>query len=162
MCRGEIAYRGMRAGDEEEISRLIQKSFRTYIAHTYKPEGLANFLRETSPGGMRERLDADQLIIVAEHRDAGTSGSIVGVIAVRRGNHISLLFVDDLYHRRGIAQELVSRAIATIRAGEPEAGCVTVYSSPYAVPFYNQLGFTSEGPQTFERGMLVTPMKLAL
>ena len=41
---------------------------------------------------------------------------IIGVIEIRNGNHIGLLFVDDRYHKNGIAKNLISLAIEKVKA----------------------------------------------
>jgi GNAT superfamily N-acetyltransferase len=153
----EVTYRDMAAGDEEETSALILRSFRKYIAHTYTTEGLREFLKETTPEAIAARKDQDQLIILAF---AGKA--IVGVIAVRNKNHISLLFVDESRHRKGTARRLVSMALARVRTSDPSLRDFTVNSSPFAVKFYEKLGFQPVGPERVMRGMRITPMRLAL
>jgi GNAT superfamily N-acetyltransferase len=153
----EVSYREMKDGEEHEVSNLVQSQFQKYIAHTYKPQGLEEFLAFTTPDRLLERKRAGQLILVAEH-----AGSIVGVITIRDANHISLMFVHDTFHRQGIGTELVRRAAKEMKMADPGVCKITVNASPYAVPFYEQLGFIATGPQRFKRGMLITPMVLDL
>ena len=150
-----VVFRRMAEGDEGETSALIRRSFEKYIAHTYTAEGLADFLKNTTPEALAARKARGQTVILAL---AGTE--IVGMIAVRGGNHISLLFVDESRHRTGIAGRLVSMAVAESRSSDPSLSGFTVNSSPFAVEFYERLGFRGTGPEQFMRGMRVTPMRL--
>jgi GNAT superfamily N-acetyltransferase len=150
-----VIFRRMAEGDEEETSALIRRSFEKYISHTYTEEGLAEFLKNTTPGALAERRARGQNVVLAV---AGKE--IVGVIAVRGGNHISLLFVDESRHRMGIAGSLVSMAVAESRNADPSLSGFTVNSSPFAVKFYERMGFRGAGPERFMRGMKVKPMML--
>jgi GNAT superfamily N-acetyltransferase len=152
-----VTYRRMKAGDEGETSALIQRSFRKYIAHTYTPEGLEEFFKDTTPEALATRVERGQTVILA------LSGRrIVGMIAVRDKNHISLLFVDESRHRGGTASRLVSMVLADARASDPVLSFFTVNSSPFAVRFYERIGFRAVGPEQFMKGMRVTPMRMEL
>ena len=62
---------------------------------------------------------------------------LVGVMAVKdEGKHISLFFIREEYHRKGIGRRLFDAFIEEISVPE-----MTVNSSTYAVPFYKSLGF---------------------
>jgi GNAT superfamily N-acetyltransferase len=110
---------------------------------------------------------------------------IVGVIAVRGGSHVSLMFVDPSVQGRGIGRRLFEAALAVIRRGAagqrpggskrlgappPASDCteagfkagtrsVTVNSSDHAVDFYRSLGFEPVRPAYFKNGMKITPMR---
>ena len=97
----------------------------------------------------------DYVVFVAKDGD-----NIVGVISIRSGNHISLLFVDKEYHRMGVASKLVANVSEYLRLRKFDH--LTVNASPYGVPFYHSYGFEDTGVEKWERGMLTTPMKLLL
>jgi ribosomal protein S18 acetylase RimI-like enzyme len=149
-----FVYRDMKEGDEGEMSALVRRLFGKYIAHTYAPEGLAEFMKGAQPSALLDRMKQGQIVILAVSQE-----DIAGVIAVRDGNHISLLFVDERFHRKGIAQALVSMARERARAADPSIRDFTVNSSPYAVKFYEKLGFCATGPERMMRGMRITPMR---
>ena len=73
---------------------------------------------------------------------------IVGLLAVRLPAHVALLFVDEAYHRQGIAKQLFQEMLSELM---PEQ--VTVNSSPYAVPIYERLGFQIEGNEKTVSGI---------
>lgn len=86
---------------------------------------------------------------------------IVGIISLRSGNHISLLFVDKDYHRKGIAAALI-KTVQDNLLRNTEYEKMTVNASPYGIPFYEKMGFKSTGEQTVIQGMIITPMELYL
>lgn len=157
-----LICRIMRSGDEEAISQLIQRSFHRFIAQDYKPEGLKTFLEDTSSKGIARILHEWPLIIVAVA--GGDSGEpvIVGVIALRLANHISLFFVDEGWHGQGVGTLLLKEAVQKTQKAHPDIHAITVNSSPFAVGFYEKMGFKRRGPEQFMDGMLVNPMKLHL
>ena len=80
---------------------------------------------------------------------------------LRNNVHISLLFVEEQYHRRGIGRGLI-RYLCEYLMTEVQASRVTVNSSPYGVGFYHKLGFTDLGPEEQKDGITYTPMEFVL
>jgi ribosomal protein S18 acetylase RimI-like enzyme len=158
----EMICRDLREGDLEAVSRLIHDSFHRHIARDYRPEGITAFLEDTSPEGIAGRMKEGQLLVVAEGRKKGGDVGIAGVIAVRRGNHISLFFVDEEFKGRGVGRTLLREVTGRIRKALPDADSITVNSSPHAVGFYERMGFRPLGPPRYKLGMLVNPMVLRL
>jgi len=150
-------FRLMSDDDAEAVSALIHRTFLQFIAQTYTARGIKHFLRNTSKQAMLRRRRKNQLILVAE-----TGGGISGMIAVRRGNHISLLFVAPESHGKGIGTLLFQEALERMKAAIPDLGSVTVNSSDFALPFYTKLGFAARRPAYMHRGMKITPMELPL
>ena len=158
----ELICRDMVDGDERAVSRLIQESFHRFIARDYRPEGIDTFLEHTSPEGIAVRTRKGQLLIVAEKKKAGGEPVIIGVIAVRSGNHISLFFVEEEHHGRGVGRALLNEVRRRIKKRLPDVQFLTVNSSPHAVGFYERMGFRPLGPERYKMGMLVNPMVLDL
>jgi ribosomal protein S18 acetylase RimI-like enzyme len=150
-------FRIMSEDDAEAVSLLIHRTFQQFIAETYTARGIKHFLKHTSKQAMLRRKRKNQLIVVAEADD-----KISGMIAARKGNHITLLFVAPEFHRNGIGTLLFQDALNRMKAAIPDLGTVTVNSSQYALPFYTKLGFTVKRPAYFHRGMRITPMELLL
>ena len=86
---------------------------------------------------------------------------IVGMITLRNASHISLLFVDEKYHRRGIGRALIEY-IREYLLSEAGIGKVTVNAAPYGVAFYHKLGFTDLRPEEERDGIKYTPMEFVL
>lgn len=126
-----------------EAKKLVKKVFMTFEAPEYSKEGVAHFLTY---------LDEELEMELAANRVQVWCGKdaqqIVGLLAVRLPAHLALLFVDEAYHRQGIAKQLFQEMLSELI---PEQ--ITVNSSPYAVPIYERLGFQIEGNEKTVSGI---------
>ncbi|MBM62655.1 MAG: GNAT family N-acetyltransferase [Acidobacteria bacterium] len=149
----EVAYRLMECADAESVSRLILDSFTEFIADEYSDKGRAEFARYIQPAAIVERTSANHFVLLAvqEHK-------VVAVIEIRGNDHVALMFVDVKFQRRGIARELLQRAIALARPAKPALDRVTVNSSRFGVAFYEKLGFRQTGPERIVNGIVFIPM----
>ena len=86
---------------------------------------------------------------------------LVGMLTLRDRVHISLLFVDEKYPRRGIGRALI-QYVSNYLLTELQESRVTVNSSPYGVEFYHRLGFRDLRPQEKRDGIIYTPMEFVL
>jgi len=68
------------------------------------------------------------------------------------------LFVDKAYHRKGIAKRLIKSAFEKLTAGKRSIDIITVNSSRYAVPFYENLGFIQFDEEKTIYGVIHIPM----
>lgn len=155
MASSDVQYRFMRPGEESAACPLVKTVFEQHVASDLGPEGIAEFFRFANPRAMAARSGPEQVLLVAVH-----DGQIVGVLEVRGGSHLALLFVS--LTGRGIARELLRLAVAECRVRQPHLSAITVNSSPYAQPVYQRLGFTSTGPARTINGIVHVPMCLAL
>ena len=148
-----ITYRAMKSGEEQRVSELILDSFGEFIGPEYSREGVDEFRKYVQPEALQQRSRADHSVLVATANDR-----IAGVIEIRQNDHVSLLFVDKALHRRGIAKELVQRAMAIMRQAKPELERVSVNSTRYGVAAYEKLGFRRTGPERAVNGIVFIPM----
>ena len=84
---------------------------------------------------------------------------LIGVIALRTGQHISLLFVRGKFHHLGVATKLVEIVENEVLAQNPKIRAVTVNASPYAVGFYEKSGFVPLDKEQKANGIRFTPMR---
>lgn len=141
--------------DEIEPCRsLVRSVFDRFEAPDYSREGAASFYSFLD--SVPEQFSSGALKIWAALRE----DRLIGVLAMRDGRHICLLFVDPGFHRQGIARSLVQTAAAFARESGQEQ--LTVNSSPYAVPAYHRLGFSDLGPEQTADGIRFTPMRCPL
>jgi ribosomal protein S18 acetylase RimI-like enzyme len=153
-----VRYRPMKPGDEVQVSNLVARSFNEFIAPGFSEEGIEEFFKYANHRAIVKRSEAgDHFVIVAE-----TDGVIVGMIEIKERRHVSMLFVDKSFQRKGVATELLSLALEEIGSGAAIPEKITVNSSPFAVSFYERAGFkpTSE-PRTIH-GIVHIPMALEL
>ncbi len=156
---GEVTYRPMRAGEEEEVSRLVMRAFDEFVAPDLPEGGREHFNDYASPArlGAPERRQ-DTVVSVIERRP-------VGVGRIGRRNevpHVDLLFVEKEMHGQGIARELVRRLLDIAWRNDPAAERVTVNATRYAVPFYARVGFAPRGEERIIGGIISTPMEVKL
>ncbi len=85
---------------------------------------------------------------------------IIGILAISVRNHISLVFVDKNYHRKGIATALFNEIYNRVKLNNGEK--IKLNSSPYALPFYERVGFVATDIEQIRNGIRYTPMELSL
>ena len=141
----------------EDAMALAWKTFLRFEADVYTPEGVKNFENFITDSTLHRMfvMGAYQMFVALDGK------KIVGMITLRDNAHISLLFVDEEYHRRGIGRALI-QYLANYLLTELQVGRVTVNSSPYVVQFYHKLGFKDLRPQEHRDGITYTPMEFIL
>jgi GNAT superfamily N-acetyltransferase len=152
-----MEIRALRNEEWTPAMALAWKTFLKFDAPLCQPEGVSSFYRFVTD----ETLE--KMFLAGEYKAFGAfdGDEIVGVSGVRSGNFLSILFVDERYHRQGIATELVEIAAGYIRDVNKKKS-VTVYAATGAIPFYLRVGFVQTEPMRQEAGMLFTPMRLEL
>ena len=150
-----MQYQIIRASeaDWEDAMALAYRVFLKYESEEYGPEGTCNFFAFVSDQGLKRMFLAGEYpLFVAKDGDR-----IVGLISARCGNHISLLFVDEAYHRMGIGAALIETLTAYLKRNTLYRA-VTVNASPYGEPFYHKVGFLDTASRTKKDGIIYTPM----
>ena len=143
------------AGEEIEICNLVARAFNEFIAPDFPEQGVEEFFLYANPSSFKRRIRKGYLAMVAE-----CDGKLAGMIEIRSEDHISMLYVDKKFHRRGIARNLVIQALDKIIKNNSGLKDITVNSSRYAVPFYESLGFIQHDEEKFEYGVIHTPMMI--
>ena len=137
---------------------LVWEVFDEYEAPDYEEMGIKTFQHFIEYHSMFDRMESGEMKFWGCYQNS----YMVGVIAIRPIQHISLLFVRGQFHHLGVASRLVRMAISDIREGKPEIPYVTVNSSPYAVEFYKKVGFKPLGPEETRDGIRFTSMRRTL
>ena len=132
---------------------LTLEVFMEFEAPEYSQEGIHTFIDYIHSNETREiLLNKANVFLGCFYKK-----QLVGIIAFRNESHVSLLFVNKNYHRKGIATRLMKKAVKlTKKKGVNE---ITLNSSPYAVPFYHKFGFVDTDKQLLTDGIKYTPMK---
>lgn len=139
----------------EDAMEMVYRTFLEFDAPMFSPEGIEHFREYISDSVLKRMFIAGSFQVVAAY--SGTK--IIGVIALRNNSHISLLFVDSGFHRKGIGRRLVSELRDYVRL-KLKGSFLTVNSSPYAVDFYKRIGFLPLNHSLTESGITYTPMKM--
>ncbi len=153
----EVLIRKAQISDWEEAMTLIWKTFLKFEAEDYGPQGIENFRNFISDAMLR------RMFIIGEYHMfvAICDEKIVGVISLRDESHISLLFVEETYHRQGIGRRLID-TIGSFSQEEYGKKEITVHAAPYGVEFYEKLGFYKISPLMCSDGIKYTSMKKEL
>lgn len=141
----------------EDAMLLAWRTFLRFEADVYSPEGVRNFENFITDSTLYRMfvVGSYQLFVALDGK------KIVGMLTLRGGTHISLLFVDEEYHRQGIGRALM-QYLSNYLLTEMQIFRVTVNSSPYGVGFYHRLGFRDLRPQEKKDGIIYTPMEFVL
>ena len=153
----ELQYSVMRAidSDWEESMVLAYKVFLKFESEEYGDEGTRNFFEFVSDQNLKKLFLLGKYVMFVAKKE----NDIIGLISVRSGNHISLLFVDERYHRKGVASSLMKSLVRYMKENTKYTS-LTVNASPYGVPFYHKLGFVDTDVQTKQDGIIYTPMNM--
>ena len=141
----------------QDAMALAWKTFLRFEADIYSPEGVRNFQNFITDSTLYRMfvMGAYQMFVALDRN------KIVGMITLRNSTHISLLFVDEAYHRRGIGRALM-KYLTEYLLSEVGVSHVTVNSSPYGVEFYHKLGVEDVRPEEKRDGIIYTPMEFIL
>lgn len=139
--------------DLPEALEIVRDVFFAFEAPEYEEAGIRTFCDFIERDNMTRMVDARVLRFYGAYRQR----KLLGVIATRATNHISLFFVRKEEHRKGIGRALFLAVLATAEAdGYKE---ITVNASPYATCIYERLGFHRTDIEQTTDGIRYTPMK---
>ena len=151
----EVTYRAAYKSEWDICMDLAWRTFLKFDAPDYPQEGIDNFREFVTDEVLKDMFHAGEYQLFVAVR----AGEIIGIISLRDRNHISLLFVDQNYHRQGIGTGLL-QTLTEYMSSEMGQRSVTVNASPYAVGFYHKMGFEDTDIRQLVSGILYTPMIL--
>ena len=141
----------------DDAMTLAWKTFMKFEADIYTDEGIQNFedfITDTTLHRMF-LMGVYQMFVALDRKQ------IVGMLTLRNNSHISLLFVDEKYHRRGLGRAFIEY-LREYLLSEAGISKVTVNAAPYGVAFYHKLGFQDLRPEEERDGIRYTPMEFVL
>jgi GNAT superfamily N-acetyltransferase len=139
--------------DIPDLICLVDHVFTRFEAPDYPVQGVTEFLKYIDESAWIKRMQSGAFTIMCKKGEA-----IAGLIEIREGNHLSLLFVDEKYHRLGIATHLWQLALEHCLQLFPLLEQISVNSSPYATPFYEKMGFMQTTGRQQVNGIIFYPM----
>lgn len=140
--------------DWEQTMEMVWKTFLKFDACDYTREGIKNFHNFITDEELYQAfLRGKYQLMLALDGDR-----VIGAASIRNINHLSLLFVDEEYHLRGVGRALMERLCLYLR-DEVGERYMSLKSSPYAVDFYRKLGFQVVRPEEDYAGIKVTIME---
>lgn len=138
--------------EQNDISKLILTTFDKFIATDYSKEGIDTFYNFVNNGNsIKKAVESGEFCIVAKEQN-----KILGAIVTREKTHISLLFVEEASHGKGVAKNLLKLLTEKL---VKDYKILTVNSSPYALGVYEKLGFKATSRIQEKDGIKFIPMK---
>jgi GNAT superfamily N-acetyltransferase len=128
------------------------KAFMDSVAPNLSIEGVETFQGIASVDGFSNRMKEDNTILVYEE-----NGKVKGVIELKEGRHVAMLFVAPDFQERGVGRALIS-AITPYTRGET----ITVSASLNSISAYFRYGFICAGDPDEKSGLKYQPMELEL
>ncbi len=137
---------------------LVWHVFQVCDREDYEELGVRTFKYFIRQENIEKMMDVEDMILFGAYEES----ALVGVIAMRNGFHISLLFVRPEHQRKGVAKRLVRRAVAYCLEERDELRYITVNASPKGRAAYEAMGFYPLTPEQKKDGMRFTPMRIDL
>ena len=148
MCACDVMLRVAFCDEIAAAAALARESFHAAVAPLFTEEGIRTFLGFASDEAVLKRSRENCLTMIACEGER-----IVGMMQLREGTHLAMLFVRPGHERKGIGRALVDAAMS--RCATP---VLTVKSSPNAVGAYVRFGFSPKSAEEVVEGIRVVPM----
>lgn len=147
--------RPIKSTEWTDAMALSWRTFLKFEGTDYTPEGVKSFYKFVTS------TDLEKMFLIGEYKAFGAFDNevLVGIAGLRSQTFLSILFVDEHYHRMGIGKSLVGYVIQHLKS-TMQTGRLTVNSSPYAVGFYHRLGFKDIDKTREKNGVIYTSMML--
>ncbi|MCR4618236.1 MAG: GNAT family N-acetyltransferase [Lachnospiraceae bacterium] len=150
-------YRWARKEEWKPAMMMVWKTFMKFESPDYSQEGIREFFEFITDDDIyRAFLNGTYRMMVALDGDR-----IIGVASLRNRNILSLLFVDEQYHRKGVGSVLLELLGSYVKDTNKEF-IFHVKAAPYAVAFYRNRGFRATSDEQEKGGIRVTPMEKVL
>ena len=152
--QSECSIRNATKEDWESAMALAWKTYLQFEAPDFPTEGTTSFFAFITDNFLFT------MFVKGEYRMkvAIYKKQIIGMISIREKTHISLLFVDRTYHKRGVGRALVEQMYILIQE-EKLGEKMTVNAAPFAVDFYHKCGFNDSGEKRTDKGIIFIPME---
>ena len=144
--------RKMEIDDVESVSIISVASFKQAVSSQLSDEGIRTFLEISSPESFLARMKQDNLMLIFEDADG-----ISGIVELKEGRHIAMLFISPEKQRMGIGRKLIEKSLKYSRVE-----VVTVNASLVSVAAYEKYGFAIVGQEEETNGLRYQPMEIDL
>lgn len=148
ICKEPIFLKPVGMEDWHKVRSLVWETFLEFEGPDYSPQGIETFHREV--------IEDESFFKKCSIWGAYAQGRLVSIMAIREGSHISLAFTEKSHQHQGLATSLFRTIVQSMEPGGPKL--VTVHSSPYAVRFYQHLGFRATDTERVKNGIRFIPM----
>ena len=162
--------------DAAEISTLIKNTAAKNLRHEFSDDGWVLFLKllsEKTQTGLLKNKKFNYFIMIRE-ATLSLPKKILAVLAIKDNNHLFHLFVENNSIGKGLGKNLCNYYLQSMKknnmgssttafiTAKPKFDKITVNSSDYAIPFYQNIGFVMAAGRQKKNGVCYTPMTYAL
>ncbi|MCC9008662.1 GNAT family N-acetyltransferase [Pseudomonas putida] len=147
-----MQIRNLTPDDLPQASTLCLEAFMQAVAPSLSAQGIETFTKVVAPQAFAERMRGDNLMLACV-----AQGALTGLIELKEGRHVAMLFIAPGWQRQGIGTRLMNAALEHARVD-----VVTVKASLPSVPAYQRYGFTLAGEVGEFAGLLYQPMEKRL
>lgn len=135
--------------DLPSASTLCMDAFMLAVAPSLSPQGVETFRKGSTASAFAERLACDNLILGCLE-----DGVLTGLIELKEGRHVAMLFVAPECQRKGVGRRLINAAMEYARGD-----VVTVRAALSSVKAYERYGFILTGEVGEFAGLIFQPME---
>ena len=157
ITEGRFEIKRLTAKEDIHASlQLAEDVFMQFEAPDFTPCGVESFKSFIWGKRVKEMIKDGSFVVWGCY----CGNQLVGMLAMRDCQHISLAFVMADFHRQGIGRMLYSQAkkYAALHLKRK----ITVNASPYGLPFYRAIGFKEPDMENVIDGVRSTPMEAKL
>lgn len=147
-----MQIRNLTPDDLHQASTLCLDAFMQAVAPSLSAQGIETFTKVVAPQAFAERMRGDNLMLACV-----AQGALTGLIELKEGRHVAMLFIAPGWQRQGIGTRLMNAALEHARVD-----VVTVKASLPSVPAYQRYGFTLAGEVGEFAGLVYQPMEKRL
>lgn len=147
--------------DIKAVSNLVKNVFIKFESENYNNFEVENFIDFIKEENLLKNLTNGTMKFIGCYHVEKVIGSysekkLVGIIATKNENHISLLFVHENFQKQGIATKLFNVVKEKYKG---KYDFISVNSSHYARDVYHKLGFFDTDKEQMKDGIIFIPMK---
>ncbi|MCY1448516.1 Acetyltransferase (GNAT) domain protein [compost metagenome] len=147
-----MQIRKMTHEDLPSANALCLEAFMLAVAPSLSAQGVETFTKVAAQEALAERMASGNLMLVCV-----AEGNLAGLIELKDGRHVTMLFVAPAWQRRGVGKRLVDAALEQARDN-----VVTVRASLSSVAAYEHYGFALAGEVGEIAGLVYQPMEKRL
>jgi GNAT superfamily N-acetyltransferase len=147
-----VLIRKVEPAELARLSSLCIDAFMGSVASTLTEEGIDTFKKIASVGSFANRMEVDNEMLACED-----GGEVIGIVELKEGRHVAMLFVDPSHQKKGVGRSLIAAALPYTRRE-----ILTVNASLTSVPAYLSYGFKCTGAVGELAGLKYQPMEMVL
>lgn len=147
-----MQIRKMTQEDLPSANALCLEAYMLAVAPSLSAQGVETFAKVVAQKAFAERMVSDNLMLVCV-----AEGTLVGLIELKEGRHVAMLFVAPAWQRHGVGRRLMNAALEQARTN-----VVTVRASLSSVAAYERYGFALAGEVGELAGLIYQPMEKRL